>query len=268
MRDGGTDPIAVFYEQHPYPPPMKNLDAYQRRWNDPRLRQAEHHLLFANKRFRADLDVLVAGSGTFQAARHAIRWPEGRVVGIDVSQTSVRHTEELKRQHALANLEVRQLRIEEVVDLDREFDLIVCTGVLHHLVDPERGLRALRSVLRPGGAMLVMVYALYGRTGVTMMQDYVRLLGIESSEQEIQDLVLSLKEVPRDHPLDPLLRKSPDFRRADALADALLNPRDRTYSVQVRAHFREVVPPGALSPPMWSHLCNAPRRNSCLIACS
>jgi SAM-dependent methyltransferase len=160
-----------------------------------------------------------------------MRWPEGKVVGIDVSQTSIRHTEELKRQHALANLELRRLRIEEIVELDREFDLIVCTGVLHHLADPERGLRALRSVLRPGGAMLVMVYAPYGRTGVTMMQEYVRLLGIESSEQEIQDLALSLKEIPRDHPLDSLLPNSPDFRRTDAMADALLNPRDRTYSV-------------------------------------
>ncbi|MCZ6457391.1 MAG: class I SAM-dependent methyltransferase [Actinobacteria bacterium] len=231
MVDGGTDPIASFYERHPYPPPVKNLDAYQRRWNDPTLSQVEHHLMFPNRQFRAHLDVLVAGSGTFQAARHAMRWPEGKVVGIDVSQTSIRHTEELKRQHALANLELRRLRIEEIVELDREFDLIVCTGVLHHLADPERGLRALRSVLRPGGAMLVMVYAPYGRTGVTMMQEYVRLLGIESSEQEIQDLALSLKEIPRDHPLDSLLPNSPDFRRTDAMADALLNPRDRTYSV-------------------------------------
>jgi SAM-dependent methyltransferase len=187
--------------------------------------------MFANRQFRANPDVLVAGSGTFQAARHAIRWPEGRVVGLDVSQTSIRHTEELKRRHALAHLEVRQLRIEEVAKLDREFDLIVCTGVLHHLADPERGLRALRSVLRPGGAMLVMVYAPYGRTGVTMMQEYARLLGIGTSEPEIRDLALSLKEIPRDHPLDSLLRNSPDFRRTDALADALLNPRDRTYSV-------------------------------------
>ena len=30
-------------------------------------------------------------------------------------------------------------------DLDHQFDLIVCPGVLHHLVDPAAGLRALRS---------------------------------------------------------------------------------------------------------------------------
>src|SRR5262249_12788969 len=33
------------------------------------------------------------------------------------------------------------------------------------------------------------------------------------------------------HPLAPLLSSSRDFQNADALADALLNPRDRAYSV-------------------------------------
>jgi hypothetical protein len=37
--------------------------------------------------------------------------------------------------------------------------------------------------------------------------------------------------LPPDHPLVPLLRNSPDFRQEAGLADALLHPRDRPYSV-------------------------------------
>jgi 2-polyprenyl-3-methyl-5-hydroxy-6-metoxy-1,4-benzoquinol methylase len=44
--------------------------------------------------------------------------------------------------------------------------------VLHHLADPDAGLRALRSVLKPEGAIDLMVYARYGRTGISMLQDY------------------------------------------------------------------------------------------------
>jgi SAM-dependent methyltransferase len=160
-----------------------------------------------------------------------MRWPGGRVVGIDVSDTSIRHTAELKDRYGLTNLELHQMSIEEVGELDRLFDLIVCTGVLHHLADPDAGLGALHSVLGRDGAILLMVYAPYGRTGVTMMQGYARRLGLGTSTEEIRDLAQSLKEIPRDHPLDPLLRNSPDFRRAGALADAVLNPRERTYSV-------------------------------------
>ena len=54
------------------------------------------------------------------------------------------------------------------------FDQIVCTGVLHHLADPDVGLSALRSVLKPDGAMQLMVYAPYGRTGIYMLQDILQ----------------------------------------------------------------------------------------------
>ena len=115
--------------------------------------------------------------------------------------------------------------------LERRFDLIVCTGVLHHLADPDAGLRALRASLQPDGAIYLMVYAPYGRTGVYMLQEYCRRLGIRPSEQEIDDLTSVLKALPQHHPLVAVLRGSRDAMNADALADALLNPRDQSYSV-------------------------------------
>ena len=108
---------------------------------------------------------------------------------------------------------------------------MVCTGVLHHLPDPDAGLRALRDVLEPAGALHVMVYAPYGRAGVYMLQDYCRRLGIGATATEIRDLAASLKALPPDHPLAPLLRNSPDFADEAGLADALLHPQDRSYSV-------------------------------------
>ena len=49
--------------------------------------------------------------------------------------------------------------MEEAEELGCSFNKIVCTGVIHHLPDPEIGLRALRSVLKPEGAVHIMVYA-------------------------------------------------------------------------------------------------------------
>jgi hypothetical protein len=111
------------------------------------------------------------------------------------------------------------------------FDQIICTGVLHHLADPDAGLSALRGVLKPDGAMHLMVYAPYGRAGVYMLQEFCRRIGIHADDQEIPDLIAALTAMPRGHPLENLLRESPDFRQEAALADALLNPRDRSYSV-------------------------------------
>lgn len=227
-----------FYESHPYPPPVDDLEAYRRRW-DERRRRVESHLFWPAEPYRDDRSLLVAGCGTTQAARYAVRWPHARVVGIDVSASSLAFTEQLKRKHGLDNLEVRQLPIERAAELGQSFELVLCTGVLHHLEDPDAGVRALREVLAPGGAMHLMVYAPYGRAGVYMLQEYCRRLGIGWSDAEIDDLIASLKALSPGHPLVPLLRTSPDFATKAGVADALLHPRDRSYSVSQLLEFLE-----------------------------
>ena len=234
----GVDPICEFYTNHPYPPPVDNLDRAREMWGDENIHRAEHHLLWPHKEYRADVDVLVAGCGTWQAARYALTHPDARVVGIDVSPTSIEHTEALKRKYDLTNLETRQLSIDNAAELDGNFDLIVCTGVLHHLADPDAGLRALRSVMKPDGAIYMMVYAPYGRAGVYMLQEYCRRLGVGTSKEEIQDLIAVLKMLPEHHPLLATQGGSREFN-PNALADALLNPRDRSYSVAQLFEFIE-----------------------------
>jgi SAM-dependent methyltransferase len=160
-----------------------------------------------------------------------MRWSEASVTGIDFSATSVHCTEELKGKYQLNNLQVRQLAIERVGELEVSFDQIVCTGVLHHLPDPDAGLKALRDVLKPGGAMHLMVYAPYGRTGIYMLQEFCRRVGVRADDAGLRDLIAALTALPRGHPLETLLREAPDFRQEAALADALLHPQDRAYSV-------------------------------------
>ena len=234
-----SDPVCEFYTGHPYPPPVENLDRVRDMWQDENVHRAEYHLLWPDKEYRPDLDVLVAGCGTWQAAKYALCHPAARVVGIDVSPTSLEHTEKLKLKYNLTNLETRQLSIEKAGDLGQLFDHIICTGVLHHLVDPTAGLRALRSLLKAEGAMYLMLYAPYGRTGVHMLQEYCRRLGIGTSKQEIDDLTEVLKRIPQHHPLSSMLRGSSDSLDAGALTDAVLNPRNTSYSVPQLLDFIE-----------------------------
>ncbi len=178
--------LASFYEKYPYPVPVEDLSGYIAVWSSTARRRSEYHLLFPDQTFREDLDILIAGCGTSQAARHAVRWPSARVLGIDVSESSLRHTDELKRRHGLTNLETLKLAIEDVGQLDRQFDLIICTGVIHHLRSPEAALHSLRHCLRPAGALQLMVYAHHGRVGVSMMQEYIRILGVDVAETPMQ----------------------------------------------------------------------------------
>src|SRR5215475_13250617 len=182
--------VQDFYEQYPYPRPVDSLEKYQRLGQDRQGRRAEYHLFWPVRPYREDQSILIAGCGTSQAAKHALRWPAAQVTGIDFSATSVRSTGELKRKYDLKNLQIRQLPIERVSDLGMSFDQIICTGVLHHLAEPDAGLSALRDVLNPdGGAMLLMVYAPYGRAGVYMLQEFFRRIGLHANDEGIRDLI-------------------------------------------------------------------------------
>ncbi len=223
--------VREFYDRYPYPPPVDSLEKYSQRWQDPQRRRADYHLYWPHRPYTDNYSILIAGCGTSQAAKHALRWPSAQVTGIDISGTSIRCTEELKRRYNLVNLQLHQLSIEDVGQLQTSFDQIVSTGVLHHLPNPDAGLKALRDVLKPNGAMHLMVYAPYGRTGIYMLQEFCRRVGIPTTDEGIEELITALGQLPPGHPLETLLRVAPDFRDKAALADALLHPQDRAYSV-------------------------------------
>src|SRR6266849_3492800 len=226
-----ADPVRAFYDSHPYPAPIGNLDRHRELYRNPNRRRALSLLLWPTEKQRANREILVAGCGTSQAAIHALREPDARVTAIDISETSLRHTCDLQQKYRLRNLDLHRLAIERVQELGRMFDQIVCTGVLHHLPDPDTGLRALRNVLAPHGAMHLMVYATYGRAGIYMMQEYCRLLGIGATEAELRDLDTTIGALSSDHPIAGVVKRARDFRNPDALADALLHPQDRAYTV-------------------------------------
>lgn len=239
MVDLESATVQDFYERYPYPRPIESLDRYREHWRDPERQRSDFHLFWPHKPFAEDHSILIAGCGTSQAAKHAMRWPKAQVTGIDFSKTSIDCTAKLKKKYKLDNLTLRQLPIERARDLEMSFDQVVSTGVLHHLPEPDAGLLALRDVLKRDGAMHLMLYAPYGRTGIYMLQEFCLRLGIIASDDGIRDLIETLKALPPGHPLETLLREAPDFRHEAALADALLHPQDRAYSVPQLFNFLE-----------------------------
>jgi SAM-dependent methyltransferase len=230
-RSDDSATLRDFYERMPYPAPLTSLDEHRELYRNPERRRALFHLLFPTELPRAGLEILVAGCGTSQAARYALREPDARITGIDLSETSLAHTRKLQEKYKLDNLALHRLSILDVPSLGKTFDHIVCTGVLHHLLDPDAGLLALRSVLKRDGAMQIMVYGSYGRTGIYMIRQYCLMLGIAASGKELIDLRATLQALPKNHPMAYLLDKNKDFEHPEALADAFLHPQDRAFSV-------------------------------------
>lgn len=224
--------VAQQYEKWVYPAPIQDLSApevkarrdggdYERNWLT----------FFPNKPFRDDLDVLVAGCGSNAAARYAFNHPAARVTGIDLSSSSLAHEAYLKDKHKLDNLSLHQMRIEEIASLGKTFDFIDCSGVLHHLPDPVGGLKALGSVLKPEGTIAIMVYGQYGRTGVYMLQEMFRLMGLGQSEADVMTVKQTLSSLPKHHAVQGYVERTRDSKYDAGLVDSFLHRQDRAYTV-------------------------------------
>jgi SAM-dependent methyltransferase len=119
-------------------------------------------------------ELLIAGCGTGrEAAINAMRFPDARITAIDVSETSLAYAAERCRALGLGGIGFRLLDLHRVETLGKAFDYIVASGVLHHLPDPEAGWARLAAVLRPGGAMQVMVYSKIARLNVRAAQSFI-----------------------------------------------------------------------------------------------
>jgi len=260
--DGAEDlKVQTLYERFPYPR-RKAAEEFQ----DVHLSASaklNHALYFPSTPFRDDLDILIAGCGTNLAATFSVHFPNARIVGLDISASSLAHSKSVLDELGVHHCELHQMPLEDVGKLERKFDFIHCSGVLHHLKSPEVGLEALGSVLREQGAMALMVYARFGREGLYQIQELCRRLELSPTEEDARLVQRMITLLPEDHSLRML---HPNFSQLVALediADMFLHPRDVAYTTDAvrdlvsasQLRFHRWVNQGMYSPelsPLWT----------------
>ena len=241
MSDLADSHLAAQYEAYPYPLRDPRDEAKRLIVGSPgHLLEIDHWLFGANRPTIQPLRALIAGGGTgdatiMLATQMARDGRPGTVTWLDRSSAALKIAQGRAAARGLTNIVWEQ---RSLLDLPGSglgpFDYIDCCGVLHHLPDPESGLRALLSVLAPGGGMGLMVYAPHGRTGIYMIQDALRWLA--PAEQEPATRLDAARRVMKHLPETAWLRANQSvtdhLAGGDAgLYDLLLNPRDRAYTV-------------------------------------
>jgi len=226
------DAVSSQYKRWMYPQPILDLPGWlvnNWQWFDP---SHAHRIFWPDRDYKPNLDILIAGCGTNQAAVFAYNNPEAHVVGIDVSTPSLEHHKHLRDRYGLKNLELHQLPIEEVFSLKQDFDLIVSTGVIHHMANPKMGMKALASCLRPEGVAAIMLYAKYGRIGVDILQGIFRELGLQQNDFSVDMVKDAVANLPKTHPVWSYIALAPDLKFDGGLVDTFLPGRERSYSVE------------------------------------
>lgn len=231
------------YEDLPFP----SVDPIDETWRLQVMPQDSlhsiNHYCFGGKRnfYTEPFRVLVAGGGTGHALIYLaeqLRGTPAEILYVDLSEKSMATAQERARIRELDNIQWHQGSLLDLPRMGLEpFDYINCTGVLHHLSNPTAGLMALASVLKPDGAMGLMLYALYGRRNVYHVQTLMKLLEVNRSPfmERIELTKLALRELPnhffgenqaaRDGQLEAY------FADDANLFDTFLHSHDQAYTV-------------------------------------
>jgi Flp pilus assembly protein TadD/SAM-dependent methyltransferase len=175
------------YEESPYPRWVKCAPDEITQSVDKRLRNDFPHARYCPIERTDGLDVLIAGCGTGQqAVMTARRYAGARVLAVDLSCASLCYAKYRTDALGLNNIEYGQADILKLGSLGRHFDLIACSGVLHHLADPLEGWRVLLSILRPKGIMHVALYSELARADVVAARDFAATRGYQATIDDIR----------------------------------------------------------------------------------
>jgi 2-polyprenyl-3-methyl-5-hydroxy-6-metoxy-1,4-benzoquinol methylase len=224
------DKIVDFYNQWPYPELQhtdlrKLADKGFRDKSDPAHNWKK---FFQNKTQKTSIDVLVAGCGTYQAGLIAIKNPYANVTGFDASKTSIEMQQSMCNQAELTNIE---LCISSILEFqsDKQFDLIVCSGVLHHTADPLNNLKKLRTLLKNDGILSLSVYNEALRTGINKIQSLIKLLNLNTSIESATKISNLLHQL-HNHSVEKSILKNPELAHLNNFIDTFFNPREISYN--------------------------------------
>lgn len=101
----------------------------------------------------SDIDILDVGCGTGSNARSIATYnPQSRIVGLSHNAKEL----DLASEWIARGIEFN-LNSESPLELDKKFDLIICSHILEHLIDPAQRTRELSKFLKPSGRMILVV---------------------------------------------------------------------------------------------------------------
>jgi SAM-dependent methyltransferase/tetratricopeptide (TPR) repeat protein len=176
-------------------------------------------------------DVLIAGCGTgLSATEFARDARDARILAIDLSLASLSYAKRMAQKFHLTNIEFAQADIMKLGTLDRQFDFIDASGVLHHLAEPWEGWRILLSLLRPGGVMEVGLYSAQARRNVVAGRALIAQRGYRPTPDDIRRCREEIAAA-EDGSLLKTLTQSDDFFTISECRDMLFHPQEHRLTL-------------------------------------
>ncbi|MGI0482136.1 class I SAM-dependent methyltransferase [Geminocystis sp. CENA526] len=242
--------VQKLYNTYPFPPdPLLDEPppGYNWRWHY----QSAYNFCTGMKPQQEKIRILDAGCGTGSGTEYLVLHnPYAEIVAVDLSENALATAQKrLEKSGVLNNfhgtITFKQLPLESATTLEGTFDLINCVGVLHHLPEPEIGIKALAEKLAEGGIMHIFVYGELGRWEIALMQKAIALLQGDK-RGDYTDGVKVGRDVFATLPEDNRLvvkekqRWQWENQRDECFADMYVHPCETDYNIDTLFDFIKV----------------------------
>jgi SAM-dependent methyltransferase len=162
----------------------------------------------------------------------ATRFSNARVLAVDLSLSSLSYALRKTNELGFSNIEYAQADIMELGSLGRQFDLIECGGVLHHLGDPLTGWRTLVDLLRPEGLMKIALYSETARQDIVSGRSLIAEKGYTTSPEDIRRCRQDIIAMAGDgNPEMVKICNTGDFFNLSACRDLLFHVQEHRFTL-------------------------------------
>lgn len=229
VQDATSQAVQAQYEVFPYPR-WTSADAQIRPLRFGKYIRQRFPRVRAKLVPQGSIKILVAGCGTGkQAIEVASSYKDAAVTAVDLSRASLAYARARSVERGLDNIDFFQGDILKLGDLDQQFDLIECLGVLHHMADPAKGLDVLRGLLKPNGFLRLALYSRRARLEVDAATAFAKDLGIDGSPSSMRDFRQKVYDLPPGEAVSKVV-ETRDFFSMSGLHDYIFNVQEQTYS--------------------------------------
>ena len=225
IDDRTTLEVSQFYSEAPFP----NYQGYENSFvlseivtENNFLNDLKNHIRF-NKRF------IEVGSGTCQLSLAMAVGGNSLIVAMDPTKESLKLGKEFAEKNNISNVVFLNSDIFDDEVQDNFFDVVWCSGVLHHTKDSKKGFEIISKWVKKDGIIIVGVYNKIGRLRTNFRQLLYRLLRKSDFSKKLVSF------------LDPYLRKNlSEEKKLAWFRDQYEHPVERKHSIdEVMSWFEE-----------------------------
>ncbi len=190
IGDSVSKKVKDQYESNPYPRWRFNSYSEENKINFISVINSEIYpnILQSNniKQTNKKLNILIAGCGTGIQIIEASRYSNCEITAIDLSNSSISYAKRKVDEYGMKNVNFIEMDLLELKQLNKKFDLIECTGVLHHMKDPEEGLSNIVDSLESNGFLKLGLYSSLARHEIHKAREIIKEKNIKPNLEGIR----------------------------------------------------------------------------------